>query len=70
MTPDELRSAAIQLFGEKGFVSKLAKQLGVERTQVWRYLNGRTDVPGPVEAAVKCWLWRGDIDAAIQEKGE
>ena len=28
----------------------------MDRTQVWRYLNGRTHVPGPVAAAV-AWAW-------------
>jgi len=59
VSPDELRQAAIRLFGERGWVAALALHLGVERTQVWRYLNGRTAVPGPVEAAVKCWLRSG-----------
>ena len=26
------------------------------RTQVWRYVNSKTPVPGPVQAAVECWL--------------
>lgn len=59
MTGEELRSAAVELWGERGFVSALSRALGVERTQVWRYLNNRTQrIPGPVEAAVACWLAR------------
>jgi hypothetical protein len=56
MTGQELKAAAIKLFGERGWVSSLAEHLGVDRTQVWRYVNGRVDVPGPVAAAVQCWL--------------
>lgn len=56
MTPDELKAAAMTLFGERGWVTALADKLGVDRTQVWRYVNGTTPVPGPVAAAVKCWL--------------
>lgn len=56
MSPSELKSAAIELFGERGFVTALSDRLGVDRTQVWRYLNQKTAVPGPVAAAVSCWL--------------
>lgn len=55
MTADELRAAAIEIWGERGFVTALATNLKIDRTQVWRYLNGNT-VPGPVDAAVTCWL--------------
>jgi hypothetical protein len=56
MTPEELRAAAIKLFGEHGYSAALAKALGVDYTQCWRYFSGRTPIPGPVVAAVKCWL--------------
>lgn len=56
MTGDRLREAAIEIWGERGWTSALASALGVERTQIWRYLNARTPVPGPVAAAVGCWL--------------
>lgn len=59
MSPEELKAAAIKLFGERGWSSALATHLGVDRTQVWRYINGKTDVPGPVAAAVRCWLRSG-----------
>lgn len=58
MTPDELRAAAIQLWGERGWVAALSSALGVDRTQIWRYLNARTAVPGPVAACVRCWMRR------------
>lgn len=56
MTGQELKEAAIKLFGERGWTTALAENLGVDRSQIWRYVNNRTDVPGPVEAAVRCWL--------------
>ena len=56
MTPAELRSAAVKLYGPKGYTAALAKALKIDYTQVWRYLSGRTPIPGPVEAAVECWL--------------
>ncbi len=58
MTGDELRKSAIELFGERGWVSALAERLKVDRSQVWRYVSGVTPVPGPVEAAVTCWIER------------
>jgi len=58
MTGEELKNAAIKLFGERGWQAALALHLGVDRTQVWRYVStGR--VPGPVAAAVACWLKSG-----------
>jgi len=53
---DELKAAAIEIWGERGWVTALATALGVDRSQVWRYIHGGTKVPGPVEAAVKCWI--------------
>jgi hypothetical protein len=58
MTGDDLKRAAIELYGESGWVSALATNLKIHRTQVWRYVNGRGQIPGPVEAAVTCWLQR------------
>lgn len=58
MSPDDLRRAGIELFGERGWMAALSSALGVERTQVWRYLNNRTPIPGPVAAAVDCWVRR------------
>lgn len=56
MTGDELKAAAIQLWGERGWTTALATALMIDRTQVWRYVNSKTPVPGPVQAAVECWL--------------
>ena len=56
MTPAELKSVAIEIWGERGWVSALAASLSVDRTQVWRYINGNTAVPGPVAAAATCWI--------------
>ena len=73
MTPSELKAAAIKLFGERGWVTALATALKVDRTQVWRYINGKGPIPGPVEAAVSCWLERcefGKGTQSIDNKGE
>lgn len=58
MSGDELRQAGIRLFGERGWQSALALRLGIDRTQIWRYVQNDR-VPGPVAAAVQCWLENG-----------
>lgn len=58
MTGEELKLAAIKLFGERGWQAALALHLGVDRTQVWRYVT-TGKVPGPVSAAVTCWIKSG-----------
>ncbi|MBA3518379.1 MAG: hypothetical protein H0T75_12220 [Rhizobiales bacterium] len=55
MTAEELRRAAIDLFGEKGWMSRLAEALEVDRSSVSRWFAG-LPVPGPVAAAVRAWL--------------
>lgn len=55
MTPEVLRQAAITLFGERGWMSRLSEALGVDRSSVSRWFAGLT-VPGPVAAAVEAWL--------------
>lgn len=56
MTAEELKSAAIKLYGARGYSRVLASALKRHDTQVWRWLSGRTPIPGPVEAAVNSWL--------------
>ena len=55
MTAEELRRAAIVLFGERGWMSRLSEALGVDRSSVSRWFAG-LPVPGPVAAAVQAWL--------------
>ena len=55
MTAEELRRAAITLFGERGWMSRLAEALGVDRSSVSRWFAG-LPVPGPTAAAVAAWL--------------
>ena len=55
MTPEALRQAAIPLFGERGWMSRLADALGVDRSSVSRWFAG-LPVPGPVAAAVDAWM--------------
>jgi len=55
LTAEELRRAAIVLFGERGWMSRLSEALGVDRSSVSRWFAG-LPVPGPVAAAVQAWL--------------
>ncbi|MFT4252465.1 MAG: hypothetical protein QM608_08280 [Caulobacter sp.] len=55
MSPEALRQAAITLFGDRGWMSRLAEHLGVDRSSVSRWFAG-LPVPGPVAAAVEAWL--------------
>jgi hypothetical protein len=55
MTSEDLRKAAIMLFGDRGWMSRLAEALGVDRSSVSRWFAG-LPVPGPVAAAVEAWL--------------
>jgi len=38
-----------------------AEQLDVQKSAVNHWLAGRRPVPGPVAAAVRCWLQRGKV---------
>lgn len=55
MTPEELRQAAILLFGERGWMSRLAEGLDVDRSTVSRWFAG-LPIPGPVAAALRSWI--------------
>ncbi len=55
MDPETLRQAAILLFGERGWQSRLSEALGVDRSSVSRWFAGLA-IPGPVAAAVNAWL--------------
>ena len=55
MTAEELRRAAIVLFGERGWMSRLSEALGVDRSSVSRWFAG-LPVPGPAAAAVRAWM--------------
>jgi hypothetical protein len=55
MEAETLRQAAILLFGERGWQSRLSEALGVDRSSVSRWFTG-LPVPGPVAAAVRAWV--------------
>lgn len=53
MTPRQLRIAlkTLRLSQSEG-----ARRLGVKQSTMYRWLAGARKIPGPVEAAIKCWL--------------
>lgn len=56
MTPRQLRVALKTLRLSQ---SEAARRLGVQQSTMYRWLAGKRPVPGPVAAAVQCWLRAG-----------
>ncbi len=57
MTPEELRSACVELYGY-GWQTRLAEALGVDGSTVRRWVSGAVPIPNPTAAAVRCFLDR------------
>lgn len=58
MTSDQLRKACVKLYGEHGWQTRLAEELGVDGSTVRRWVSGAVPIPNPVAAAVTCFLAR------------
>lgn len=58
MQPQELRAAAVALYGDRGWQSRLADALGVDGSTVRRWLSGAVPVPNPAAVAVRLLLDR------------
>lgn len=58
MSGDDLKAQAIAWFGERGWQTRLAALLGIDRSTLWRQIENDM-VSGPVVAAVKCWQVNG-----------
>lgn len=67
MTPEELRKAGVELFGEHGWQTRLAERLEVDGSTVRRWISGTVPIPGPVKAAVECWLRESCGTLALRE---
>ena len=52
MTPAQLETAGVRLYGRKKWKTKLADALAVNVSTIHRIMH-RPEVPGPVEVAVK-----------------
>lgn len=70
MTPAQLREAGERLYGAWGWQTKLAKALGVNGSTVRRWVSGAVPVPGPAEAAIKCFLARADDGIQCVDSGK
>lgn len=57
MTAEQFRRLALNMFGpERGWQSRCAEALGIDRASVSRWISGAVPtVPGPVSAAMQCW---------------
>ena len=53
MTPRQLRAALKRLGLSQ---SEAARRLGIQQSTMNRWLAGERKIPGPVAAALKCWL--------------
>ena len=67
MTAEQLRQAAILLFGDRGWMSRLAEGLDVDRSTVSRWFAG-LPIPGPVAAALRSWLALYDLTGKLPEE--
>ncbi len=60
MSAQELRDAGVELYGNWGWQTRLAEALFVDGSTVRRWVSGAVSVPGPVEAAIHCFLREKD----------
>ena len=67
MTPDELQTAAHKIYGRKKWKPKLAADLGVNTSTIFRIMH-REQVPGPVEVAVKALLENRKRQVALERE--
>lgn len=59
-TAEDLRRAGQELFGaDRGWKTRFAAALRADQGSLSRWLSGSIAVPGPVRAAVECWLANG-----------
>lgn len=56
MTADELKAALVNLYGGHGWQTRAAEALNVDTSSIRRWTSGQIPVPGPVEAAVRCFM--------------
>lgn len=59
MSSGDFKAAAVSLYGTRGWQIAIAAALNVDVSSVRRWAGGQVPVPGPVEAAVRCFLRSG-----------
>lgn len=65
LSPEELRLAGLKLFGEApGWQSRLASEMGFDRSAITRWLNGVAPVPLHASLLVRYMLTHGTADSA------
>lgn len=58
MNPQQLAKIGKELYGERGWQTRMAEELGVDGSTVRRWVSGALPVPNPVQAALRCFLDR------------
>ena len=58
MSADEFVATGEALYGRR-WKAPLSRALGLDPATVWRYATG-ADIPGPVVAALRCFLREGE----------
>lgn len=58
MTAKELCEIGRTLWGNRGWQTRMAKELGVDGSTVRRWVSGALPVPTPVAAALRCFVER------------
>lgn len=64
MNRDELCDAGRKLYGNWGWQTRLAEALMVDGSTVRRWVSGAIPVPGPVAAALRCFLREREASSA------
>lgn len=58
MTPEELAKIGVKLYGDWGWQTRMAEELGVDGSTVRRWVSGAVPIPGPAIAALNCFVER------------
>lgn len=60
MTAKDLCAAGRKLYGPRGWQRRMAEALHTDPRTIRRWVAGDVPVPGPAEAAIQCFLERGE----------
>jgi hypothetical protein len=62
VTPEQLRKACVNLYGDRAWQTRLSEALGVDGSTVRRWVSGAVPIPNPVAAAVRCFVEKRALD--------